>query len=58
MKLTSDEWQDAADLLDQFAAQCEIAFEEHRPKAKRWCLEMLIKYSLIAAKRASKIPKS
>lgn len=40
-RLSSEDWDDVADLLSQFAQQCEIAFEEHRPNAKRWLARRL-----------------
>lgn len=39
--LLPEDWDDVADLLSQFAQQCEIAFENHRPNAKRWLAKRL-----------------
>ena len=43
MKLTPEQWQDAGDLLEQFSAQCDIAFEDHDKDAKRWVVGRLRK---------------
>jgi len=39
--LTEREYDDAADLIEQFQAQCEIAFEDHAVSAKRWVREQM-----------------
>lgn len=39
--LTEREYDDAADLIEQFQAQCEIAFEDHAVNAKRWVREQM-----------------
>ena len=51
MKLTPEEWDDAADLMEQFMAQCEIAFEDHAPHAKKWCVARLDSLRWLATER-------
>jgi hypothetical protein len=53
-RLSSKDWDDVADLLSQFAQQCEIAFEEHRPAAKQWLADKLQKQALTAQGRDGK----
>ncbi len=51
MRLTPEQWDDASDLLDQFAQQCEIAFEDHDKDAKVWVRNRLAKLIALADKR-------
>jgi predicted amidophosphoribosyltransferase len=52
-RLNSKQWDDVADLLSQFAQQCEIAYEEHDRSAKMWLAQNLQNQSLKAQARAN-----
>lgn len=51
--LTSQQWEDVADLLNQCAEMCETAYEEHDAGAKRraaaWCFNLALKAQRKAA---------
>ena len=52
-QLTPEQWGDAADLLDQFATQCEIAFEDHDKDAKAWVRKRLVTLTELADERGA-----
>jgi len=51
--LTSQQWEDVADLMNQCAEMCEVFYEEHDAKAKRraaaWCMSLAMKAQTKAA---------
>ena len=55
--LTEREYDDAADLIEQFQAQCEIAFEDHAVNAKRWVREQMESIRRAADARTSPRPE-
>jgi len=46
-RLTVQDWDDVADLCDQFLANCETDYEDHtvqaRDKAAQWMIKMMYK---------------
>jgi len=56
-QLNSKEWYDVADLLEQFATDCENAYEDHERASKKWLKNFLLKQSLTAHRKGVEVQK-
>lgn len=52
--MNAKQWNDVADLLNEFATACETEYEEHDKKAKKHVARLLMNQSMRAQRMANR----